>query len=551
MVIRAPSASEQAGRTEARDSTNDNDRGGFGWLGRVPVHPLLFAAYAVLFLYSVNLDEVLPVDAELPLARYVLAALALTGLLAIPLRSVRRGAVVASAAIVAFAAFGHAAPVLADRGLDDRGQLLVWGLVVAAAVAYAIRARASLPRVTAGLNAVAVVLVIVVVASIVPYEMGRAGRANVAPVASVQAAAATASGRRPDIYFLIFDRYGSADALQTRFGITSDLYDWLRGQGFHVPASSHANYRATDFSLAATLNMQFLDDLTARIGRDSGDRTPARAMIQDHAVGQFLKAQGYRYYQLGSWFGPTHSIAIADENIAFGETSEFESVLRDTTILPALDRVLGNGEAEDTPTTAIADDEAPPPDQAFRDRVVDGTRFELRQLPRIATAPGPKFVFGHILLPHDPYVFRADGTVISESESRSTDEAELYQGQLEFANSQIREIVGDLLSGPEEDRPVVIIEGDEGPLACRNTDCPSMASDYLRIRLGNLIAMYLPGVDIDVPDTFTSVNTFRLVFSEYFGADLPPLPDHSFTWPDNDHAYDFRDVTHLIGGPSP
>jgi hypothetical protein len=515
------------------------------------VHPVLFAAYAVLFLYSVNLDEVLPVDAELPLARYLLAALALTGLLAIPFRSVRRGAVVASAAIVAFAAFGHVAPVLADRGLDDRGQFLVWGLVVAAAVAYAIRARVSLPRVTAGLNALAVVLVVAVVASIVPYEMGRAGRANVAPAASVQAATASASGRRPDIYFLIFDRYGSADALQTRFGITSDLYDWLRGQGFHVPADSHANYRATDFSLAATLNMQFLDDLTARIGRDSGDRTPARAMIQDHAVGQFLKAQGYRYYQLGSWYGPTHSIAIADENIAFGQTSEFESVLRDTTMLPALDRVLGNSKAEDAPRTAIADDEAPPPDQAFRDRVVDGTLFELRQLPRIATAPGPKFVFGHILLPHDPYVFRADGSVISESESQATDEAELYQGQLEFANSQIRQIVGNLLSGREEDRPVVIIEGDEGPLACRNTDCPSMAPDYLRLRLGNLVAMYLPGVDVDVPDTFTSVNTFRLVFSEYFGAALPLLPDHSFTWPDNDHAYDFRDVTSLIGGPSP
>jgi hypothetical protein len=39
------------------------------------------------------------------------------------------------------------------------------------------------------------------------------------------------------------------------------------------------------------------------------------------------------------------------------------------------------------------------------------------------------------------------------------------------------------------------------------------------------------------------VNTFRLVFRDYFGADLPPLPDRSFTWPDNQHLYDFKDVT--------
>jgi hypothetical protein len=542
--IRTPSGPEETGRTEARENATGNDRTIVRWLERLPLHPVLFAAYAVLFLYSVNLDEVLPVDAGLPLARFVLAAAALTAVLALPFRSLRRGAVVASAAVVAFAAFGHLSPALADRGLDEPTQLIAWSVLLVAVIAYAILAKGSLPRVTAGLNVVAGLLVVTVLATILPYEAGRAGRTSVEPVTSVQAAS-QATGHRPDIYFLIFDRYGSADALHRRFGITSDVYDWLRSHGFQVPANSHANYRATDFSLAATLNMRFLDGLATRIGPDSGDRTPARAMIQENDVGRFLKARGYRYYQLGSWFGPTRSIAIADENIAFGATSEFESVLHDTTMLPALDRVFGRGTEEAQPAIA-ATDEAPPPDQAFRDRVRDGTLFELRQLQRVATAPGPKFVFAHLLLPHDPYVFHADGSVITEAESRATDEGRLYAGQVEFANRQIRDIVGYLLAGPEEERPVVIIEGDEGPLACRNTDCPSMTPDYLRLRLGNLVGLYLPGVDEVVPDTFTSVNTFRLVFSTYFAADLPPLPDRSFTWPDDDHVYDFRDVTSLL-----
>jgi hypothetical protein len=502
-------------------------------LRRAPVHPVLYAAYAVLFLYSVNLDEVLPVDAAAPLLRFVLAAAALTAVLALPFRSPRRGAVVATAVVVAFAAFGHVSSGIGSFGVDERAQLAAWAVVVVASVVYAARARASLPRVTAGLNVIAGLLVISTLATILPHELGRAGRGSIVPASSVEAA--VHPGRRPDIYFIIFDRYGSADAIKRRFGLTSDLYDWLRGQGFHVPASSHANYRATDFSLAATLNMRYLDELTRRIGRDSGDRTPARELIQDHEVGRFLKAQGYTYYQLGSWFGPTHSIRIADHNIALGETSEFESVLRDTTILPAIERAFGTGDAAHQ--------------LSFRERVREGTLFELRQLRRVATAPGPKFVFAHILLPHDPYVFHADGSAIPEAESRATDERDLYAGQLEFANARIREIVGDLLSGPEEDRPVVIIEGDEGPLACRNVDCVSNTPDYLRIRLGNLVAMYLPGVDADVPDTFTSVNTFRLVFRAYFGADLPPLPDRSFTWPDDKHVYDFRDVTQLVGGP--
>ena len=502
---------------------------------RIPLHPVLLAAYAVLFLYSVNLDEVLPVDAAAPLVRSVVAAVGLTGILGLAFRDLRRGAVVATALVVAFFAFGHVSAGLADLGLDDRAQLAAWGLVVLAAIVYAARAKGSLPRMTAGLNVAAGVLVVLVLGNIVPYELGRAGRQPIA----VADAATTARGpvRKPDIYFLVFDRYGSADAIERRFGLQNDLYGWLEEQGFEVPKNSHANYRATDFSLAATLNMRFLDELTETVGPESGDRTPAQAMVRDHEVGRFLKSQGYRYYQLGSWFGPTRSSDIADENLVLGVTSEFETVLNDTTVVPAIERVLGT-----------ASEETPIAERSIRERHREGALFELRQLRRVTTAPGPKFVFAHILLPHDPYVFRADGSPLSEEEVKATDERELYAAHLEYTNAQIREIVGYLLAGPEKDRPVVIIEGDEGPLACQSVDCVSSTPEYLKIRLGNLVALYLPGVDVEVPDNFTSVNTFRLVFREFFGADLPPLPDRSYTWPDNDHIYDFRDVTELISG---
>jgi hypothetical protein len=92
----------------------------------------------------------------------------------------------------------------------------------------------------------------------------------------------------------------------------------------------------------------------------------------------------------------------------------------------------------------------------------------------------------------------------------------------------------------------VIVQADEGPLACRSVDCVGETAEYFKIRSGVLNAMYLPGIEARLPERFTSVNTFRFVFREYFGADLPPLPDRVFTWPDNDHLYDFRDVTDLV-----
>jgi hypothetical protein len=502
------------------------------FLTRIPLHPLLFAAYAVLFLYSANLDVVLPVDAAAPLARAIVAAAALTAALALVLRDVRKGAIVATAIVVAYFGFGHVAGLIAGLGLGDAVQLGAWGVIVIATFILAARATTRVPQATAGLNVVAVILVIIAAATILPYEISRARREPVTLAAPVIAGTDAAPGR--DIYFLVFDRYGSADALDRRFDITdNDLYGWLEERGFQVPANSHANYRATDFSLAATLNMQYLDNLTREVGRDSGDRTPAQDMIQEHAVGRFLKAEGYRYYQIGSWFGPTRSVAIADENLAYGVASEFETVLNDLTIMPAIDRVRG----------------VVSPEPTDRDRHREGSLFGFRQLRRVATAPGPKFVFAHILLPHDPYVFKADGSPLSEADAKAAPEPRLYADHLAFANSQIKEIVGSLLAAPEETRPIVIIEGDEGPLMCQAVDCVRNSQEYLRIRLGNLVAMYLPGVDEVLPDTFTSVNTFRVVFREYFGADLESLPDRSFTWPDNDHLYDFRDVTDVILDP--
>lgn len=502
-------------------------------IARYPVHPFLLAAYAVLFLYSENLADVLLVDAGKPLTTALLQAIVAFASASILLRSYRRGAVVASALLIAWYGFGHAAPLLKDAGLGEGRQIGLWLLLLAIAIAYAVLARRSLPRVTALLNIFAAVLVAFALAAIVPYEASRATRSTATTATAAEAGFTGAGGpvAARDVYYVVFDRYGSADAIETAFGITdNDLYDWLEGRGFQVQRDSHANYRATDFSLAATLNMTYLDSLTETIGRASDDRTPAQAMLRGHRVGKEFQAMGYRYVHLGSWFGPTASISWADENITAGVTSEFESVLRDTTMAPAIERAHGGEQAART----------------FFERHGDIALFELRQLTRLAAAPGPKFVLAHILLPHDPYVFRADGTRYTEEEVRTMDEAGLYAGQMAYLNSRIKDLVEALTAGGDDEDPIIILQADEGPLACRSVDCPANDPRYFRIRFGILNAMFVPGVDAVVPDDLSPVNTFRFLLREAFGRDLDLLPDRSFTWPDNDHLYAFRDITHQL-----
>src|SRR5262245_44732249 len=142
-------------------------------LARVPLHPVLLAAFAVLSVYAGNLSEVLPVDLggpTGPLVRAVVAAAIVLGVCALLFRDWRRGAIVATALVAAFALFGRVAAALGDIGLDETIQLIAWGALVVAAVLFAIRARGSLRTATVTLNAFTLVMVGLTLLTIVPYE---------------------------------------------------------------------------------------------------------------------------------------------------------------------------------------------------------------------------------------------------------------------------------------------------------------------------------------------------------------------------------------------
>jgi hypothetical protein len=500
-----------------------------GLLARLPLHPLLLAAYAVLFVYAANISEVLPADLLWPLTFALAGAVAVLLVSSLLYRDLRRGALLASAIILAVAFFGHLGTQL-DATVSEVLQLAGWAALLLATGIYAWRVRSSLGGVTMALNVFGLALVAIALLTIIPAETGRATRASEGAVASDDVIAQATRRPERDIYVLVFDRYGSDWAIDERFGISNDIYPQLRERGFTVVPGARANYRATDFSLAAMLSLDTLDDLTETVGRVSDDRTPARAKLGDHEAGRFLRANGYRYVHLGGWYGPTSTNPIADEVRVWGSTTEFEQVLRDASILPALERLSGAGE-----------------DDEFRNRHRQESLFTFRQLARLADEPGRKFVFAHILLPHPPYGFDAAGGIVLKATEKEAvaagREGDLFAEQLAYTNARMLETVEALLDRPPDEQPIIVITGDEGPFICGDIDCVDRTPETYGIRFGTLRAYFLPGLDYQVPPDDTGVNVFRMLFREYFGADLPDLPNRSYDWPDNDHLYDFRDIT--------
>jgi hypothetical protein len=158
-------------------------------------------------------------------------------------------------------------------------------------------------------------------------------------------------------------------------------------------------------------------------------------------------------------------------------------------------------------------------------------------------------VFAHILLPHPPYIYDRDGRYIDPDEAATLSTPDAWERQLVYTNDRIKAFLERLLDVPEAERPIVILQADEGPWTDRYAadkygfDWATASAQELEIKFGIMNAWYVPGQDLGLDPTMTAINTFPTLFSRYFGLYHPPLPDRVYTSFGWGRPYDLTDVT--------
>ena len=345
------------------------------------------------------------------------------------------------------------------------------------------------------------------------------------------------SQEKPDIYYLIFDRYGSYQMLKKYLGFDdSPLKNYLTGKGFYFFEDSRANYPKTFLSLASSLNMEHLDYLPKILGENNKDQTYVNfEKLQNYKIWQFLDSFDYTYIHIGSGWTPTRENKYAHINIRYQNPlydEFFQLLFKSTLIYPVTVKLFPDILIEGA---------------GKRERFV----YKLEKLQEIVELDGPKFVFAHFLLPHEPFVFGPLGQPVTSYDLKTRSIKENYLRQLEYTSLQIRNLVENILL-KSKNKPIIILQSDEGPFVNQefkgaagvNVDWSKLGTEAIQTHMGILNAFYLPGISMDaISPTITPVNTFRLIFNLYFGTDFPLLPDKSYIIKDMDHPYLFIDVT--------
>lgn len=350
------------------------------------------------------------------------------------------------------------------------------------------------------------------------------------------------AGEHPDIYFLVFDRYTGEIGLRETYGFDNSAFlDGLRKRGFYVATEGFSNYPFTASSLASSLNGGLLETSGAVERVSSGKAFYEKLKRPEVAVK--LKDAGYSVAQVGSWWGPTETSAVADENPRYAW--EFNVFGRGVHVGNMTGVYLLN-----TMFVDVYEKLSPKP---FRVEKRHGPIFheQLETLGELAERRGdkPKLVMAHILMPHPPYVFDRDGSPMPGGLTASRQ----YLRQLAYANARITETVDRLLAARPDDPPVIVLTADEGEYPKK---FGPGAKDYeLRQKTNILSAFYFPGPDGRRYDslypTITSVNYFRVILNRFLGTELELQPDRTYT-NELGKPFVFYDVTkrvHAEPGP--
>jgi len=338
----------------------------------------------------------------------------------------------------------------------------------------------------------------------------------------------------PDIYYIILDGYCNAEILQQVYDYNNTAFlEDLRTRGFYIAPQSHSNYPQTALSLASSLNMQYLTDLPST----APDRGQLISMINHSRLRTVLEHIGYQTITFESGYLPTTitdvDFFLTSPDLRHNRDLEAYLWLNSAAVL-----LMENG-LLDIPITTF---------RTQQERVI----FTFESLSNLPETSGPKFVFAHIIAPHPPFIFDANGPITPENTYILADGNRLpgsqadyirgYIAQLVYINQHMIETVDAILATASV-LPIIVIQGDHGPGAYFHFD--SAEETCMSERFSILNAYYIPE-GIYIPGDITPVNTFRLILNTYFGSNLDLLENNSYysTW---DKPFQFIDVTAKLG----
>lgn len=347
---------------------------------------------------------------------------------------------------------------------------------------------------------------------------------------------------KPNIVYIVPDRYASNHNLEKYYRFdNSDFVSFLKEKNFKVSESQYSNYTKTFASLASALNMGYLDSALHSIDKNVNSYSPVFDFLQDNQSTRLLKKLDYRYVNMGNWWQPTKDMKYADKNVVLNPLySEFMSSYISNTPFDFVNYFI-NPKVSSVEACALFEKQSETVDQEIR-----------------SSSDRPVFIFWHMFLTHEPFIFNTDGTCAAHpywADRSWKERQETYLSHLKITNGILKSKIEFIQS--QSRRPtIIVVQADEGPLPWEilqnKTDYNywNAPEEVIKLKHGMFNAIYLPSENYkDFSAQMSPINNFRIIFNELYESRLPYLPHRFYDLKSEKEPLKLKDITPIIKNP--
>ena len=321
----------------------------------------------------------------------------------------------------------------------------------------------------------------------------------------------------PDIYYIVLDEYAGIQTLKNKFNFdNSEFYNYLSEKGFFISSKSYSSYPYTILSIPSSLNMQYLDFNNNQITESAKLISQIRYITDNNLVMKNLSENGY--YMVSFFAGKE---AIGSEDLIN-------------------EKICGENYFSSHDVAKIFPEERL---KEKRNEILCTFEKMVEIKDRIAQ---PIFVYAHFSLPHDPFVLNDNGElqIFEETNLNYEESNEAYIQQLKFANKMTMKVINEILSDNDRDS-IIIIQSDHGERT--KIDWTNPTEEMIKQGLNNINAIYFPNRHEDLAyEEISNVNSFRIIFNEYFNAKFELLEDKYFWMEFGKSPFKIIDITEII-----
>ncbi len=320
---------------------------------------------------------------------------------------------------------------------------------------------------------------------------------------------------KPNVYFIVLDCYAGYQSLQDSFGFKNDsLYTFLEQKSFKILPST-SNYDFTFYSMASTLNMDYIKGDFVNKTASQNDIQQRFNEVRYATVFSNFSDMGYNIENY-SFFDVNVKQGIYDHNNSFFPLHTFLLLNKifHKRLLSDLGWMLHDGKFKI--------------DWLAKEKIYRSDTYNTKALKMLQASIGtqstqPKFCYTHLLLPHEPYYKDSLGNYITLTKGAMYDKA-LYVSYLKYSNSIIRSTVSNIID--KDPSAITFIMSDHG----FNTQ---EVRYYTASTFNNIFAVRFPDQKSDSSiSKISNVNFFRYLFNSQFEQKMPYLKD-STIWVKN------------------